>query len=162
MESARLLVCGSERFQDRAFVFATLDAFCARLRLGAVISGPFAGADQLARDWAETRGVAHEALELSADDMRLHRFFDTRPIPASVLRQDPMTLRGARRLLDLGVHAVLALPRPSGQLGSTATNLIYMAGVAEIPHFNGSEAFARAHAALERGAPARSRRSARP
>jgi|SRR5476651_172340 len=146
--SARLLVCGSDRFDDQSFVYATLDAFSKNLHIGAIISGPFNGADLFAREWAIERNVHHHALDLGPHDMRLHSFLNTRPIPRSVLAQDELTMRGARRLQSLGVDLLLAIPRPSGTLGPAATNLMCMANVLDIPCFDGAEAFARARAAL--------------
>ena len=165
MASARLLVCGSQNFDDRSFVYSVLDAFLARLNVGAVISGPFDGADSLAREWAMARQIPHHPLDLRPEDLRLHSFFDSRPIPKSVLINDALTMRGAKRLQSLSVDAMLAIPRPSGQLGPMATNLMHIADVLEIPCFNGSDAFARAQVAFERSsaqAPSARRRHAGP
>ena len=49
----RVLVCGGRDFQDKARVFATLDGLDPAL----VIHGGARGADALAGEWAESRGV---------------------------------------------------------------------------------------------------------
>lgn len=54
----KLLVCGGRHFADRAFVFSVLDRVDARRQVMLLIHGAAPGADQLADEWAASRGVA--------------------------------------------------------------------------------------------------------
>jgi len=49
----KVLVCGGRSFDDRALVEQTLDA----IEVTQIIEGGARGADKLAREWAESRGV---------------------------------------------------------------------------------------------------------
>lgn len=61
----RVLVCGGRTFSCRACVFETLDALHQEKPITLVIEGGATGADQFARDWANTRGV--QLMEMQAD-----------------------------------------------------------------------------------------------
>ena len=54
----RLLVFGGRNFDDRRWLYRVLDAAHARRRITCIIEGEASGADTLAREWAEDRGVA--------------------------------------------------------------------------------------------------------
>jgi hypothetical protein len=53
----RLLACGGRNFNDRDFVFETLDRIHAKRPVTLLIQGGASGADSLARQWAIIRGV---------------------------------------------------------------------------------------------------------
>ena len=53
----RVLVCGSRDFTNRAFLFKALDGLHGEYGFSVVIHGAYRGADQLAKDWAESRGI---------------------------------------------------------------------------------------------------------
>jgi hypothetical protein len=53
----RLLVCGGRDFDDKEFVFYTLDRVHAKRPVTCLIHGAARGADTLAADWALDRGV---------------------------------------------------------------------------------------------------------
>lgn len=58
----RVLVCGSRRFRDAAFLFDRLDLLLSRRLPGVlVVHGACEGADRLAEDWADERGCRTEA-----------------------------------------------------------------------------------------------------
>lgn len=54
----KLLVCGGRDFTDRAFVFACLDRADAKRRVMLLAHGAARGADALADEWAEARGIS--------------------------------------------------------------------------------------------------------
>lgn len=59
----RVIVCGGRNFTDRGSLFAALDALSSKQQAGfsAVIHGAARGADRLAGEWAEARGIpCHE------------------------------------------------------------------------------------------------------
>lgn len=53
----RLIVCGGRDYADRDHVFATLDHIHAQRNIALIIEGGATGADRLAREWAQDRGV---------------------------------------------------------------------------------------------------------
>lgn len=53
----RLLVCGGRDFTDRAAAFAAIDRVHAERGVALLIHGAARGADTLAGEWAEARGV---------------------------------------------------------------------------------------------------------
>jgi hypothetical protein len=53
----RLIVCGGRTFRDRQAVFAALDRLHAKRGISFLIQGAADGADYLAWQWAEARGV---------------------------------------------------------------------------------------------------------
>lgn len=53
----RTLVTGGREFHNRAFLFSTLDKVHAETPISILISGGAVGADAMAEEWAELRGV---------------------------------------------------------------------------------------------------------
>lgn len=53
----RILVCGSRDYSDSMRLNAELDLIHAKRRIHLVIEGEAKGADVLAREWAESRGI---------------------------------------------------------------------------------------------------------
>ena len=56
----RVLVCGGRDYGDRAALFAALDRLHAERRFTMLIAGGARGADTLAAEWANSRGVPAE------------------------------------------------------------------------------------------------------
>lgn len=61
----RVAVTGSRNYRDRARVFSVLDQVHAQTPITLLVHGDGTGADQLADDWAVSRGV--ERLRISAE-----------------------------------------------------------------------------------------------
>lgn len=140
---ARVLVVGSQRFDQREFVFGMLNGFGSFLNLGTLISGPFSGTDQFAREWAKENGVAYEALDLpQAERMELRFFDEHRKLPASVIKSDPMFRKGFEKIRQAAADAVLVIPTPEGRLGPTTACLKTLAETYKLPVIDGSEALA--------------------
>lgn len=59
----RLIVCGGRDFDNRELVFSTLDHIHAQRNIVLIIEGGAAGADRLAREWAQSRGVPYQTEE---------------------------------------------------------------------------------------------------
>lgn len=57
----RVLVCGGRDYDDKARVFATLDALHASTPITCVINGCARGADTLGAAWAVERGVSRDS-----------------------------------------------------------------------------------------------------
>lgn len=56
----RILVTGGRDYNDADFVFAVLDRVHAKVGITLLIEGGALGADFIAKEWAKSRGVAHE------------------------------------------------------------------------------------------------------
>lgn len=61
MSQIKVIVCGGRDYNDRGSVFAVLDRIHARVGVALVKHGQARGADRLAGEWAESRGVAVQA-----------------------------------------------------------------------------------------------------
>ena len=139
-DGMRVLVCGSSNFEDRRFVFGMLQGFAASMDISAVLSGPFAGTDDIAREWCAESGVRYEPVSIAQSDRLDLDFFDDRPIPAALMHNDPVMRKGFEKLRDSAASVLLLIPRPDGQLGPTCACLRRMAEMVDIPVINGSEA----------------------
>lgn len=53
----KLLACGGRDYCDRQAAFAALDAVHARRQVTLLIAGGARGADRLAEEWADSRGI---------------------------------------------------------------------------------------------------------
>lgn len=58
--SARVLVTGGRKYDDREFIYGKLDELHNQVGIALVIHGAATGADSLARGWAVSRGVQHD------------------------------------------------------------------------------------------------------
>jgi YspA, cpYpsA-related SLOG family len=92
----RVLICGGREYTDRAELYAELDRLHAEYAFETIISGGAPGADALAVEWAQARGVATQmfAAEWGAFGRR------GRPSP----------LRNARMLAEGRPDLVVAFP----------------------------------------------------
>lgn len=61
----RVLVCGGRTFNNRDFVYSTLDTLHKKERITIIIQGGATGADTLAKLWAITRKIPY--IEFSAN-----------------------------------------------------------------------------------------------
>jgi hypothetical protein len=140
-DGLRVLVCGSSRFQDKGFVFGLLNGFANHFDIAAILSGPFSGADQIAKEWAKEKGIPYEPINIgAADRMELAFFDDHRQIPELLVRNDPMFRKGYERLRDSAANALLVIPTPEGKLGPTSACLKRMADMVNIECIDGAEA----------------------
>jgi hypothetical protein len=141
VDGLRVLVCGSSRFGDRQFVFGLLDGFAAHFEISAVLSGPFAGADALAKEWAKERGVPYERVGIAPSERMELAYFDAaREIPPLAIKNDPMFRKGFEKMRDSAASVVWAIPAPDGELGPTCACLKRMAAAIGIECLDASEA----------------------
>lgn len=106
----RLLVFGGRDFTDRDFVFACLDRVHAKRPVSVLIEGDADGADKLAGEWADSRGV-HCA--------RVRALWEVHGRSAGPLRNKAMR--------DLDPDYAVAFP--GGRGTAHMTRLMDMAGV---------------------------------
>lgn len=121
----KLLVCGGRRFGlapgEREIAFNVLDTWHARRPITTIIQGKARGADTLAEQWAESRGIPTDPYPVTQAEwdawMRAGR-----PAPS------PGSTRNTRMLAKGRPDAVLALP------GGTGTaHMVRIATSARVP-----------------------------
>lgn len=64
----RVLVCGARDYEDRQFIFDTLDELHVKDRITAIIEGGARGADSFAAEWAKLNRVLHIRFEAQWGD----------------------------------------------------------------------------------------------
>lgn len=69
-EPMRLLVCGGRDYRDQVRVFAALDRLLQQRKIEVVIHGGATGADSLAGEWAEARGIPCMVFEVTREQWR--------------------------------------------------------------------------------------------
>lgn len=140
-DGLRVLVCGSGQFNNYRFVYGMLNGFRDQFDLSAILSGPFSGPDEFARQWCSENNVPYERVQIAgAERLNLAYFDESRELPPAVVARDPMFRKGFEKLRDSAANVVLLIPRPDGQLGATCACLKRMAKMVNIPCIDGSEA----------------------
>lgn len=139
-DGLRVLVCGSGQFHNYRFVYGMLNGFRDQFDLSAILSGPFSGPDEFARQWCSENNVAYERVQIAGSErLNLAYFDESRELPPAVVARDPMFRKGFEKLRDSAANVVLLIPRPDGQLGPTCACLKRMAAIVNIPCIDGSE-----------------------
>lgn len=109
-----VVVTGGRDFAGRAFVYRSLDRVHAERRIRLLVQGGAPGADKLAKDWAESRGVPCETEPAKWDDV-------DRPGAVVRKRRDGTLYDAAAGSIRNGVmldrwkpHGVVAFPGGTG------------------------------------------------
>lgn len=135
----RILVAGSRRFNQPSFVHEVLSTFNRSFNIGSVVTGPFSGTDEITRVWSKENGIKCEQMQIPEHERMELSFFDARrSIPKSLLTTDPLFSRGYQKMRDSGANVLLVIPTPDGVLGPTCACLERMAGIINMPVFNGA------------------------
>lgn len=135
-----ILICGSQRFDDKSFVFGMLDAFYKQgPDITNIITSRFSGACQFATEWVEIVNQKFDAniglkncefdFFLEAKNLSL---YEQMVIPDFIMQEDPFFQKGKEKLMESGVKAILAFPNPEGQLGAATLNIQRFAQLAGI------------------------------
>ncbi|MGP1664357.1 MAG: DUF2493 domain-containing protein [Rhodanobacter sp.] len=66
----RVIVCGGRDYMDRTSAFGFLDTLNAKLGITEVIEGGAPGADTLAGDWADHRGIKRTTVKANWKEFR--------------------------------------------------------------------------------------------
>lgn len=111
-----LLVCGGRKFKDRAWAYDELDFIRAYCGIKTVVHGYAEGADTLAEEWAQERGVSTLPFPVSNEEWRLYGK------PAGIRRNAAM-LKAVP-----GINLGVAFPGGPGTL-----DMITRLGKAQIP-----------------------------
>lgn len=127
----RLLVCGDRNWEDRAYLFAALDAVHNAYGVELVIEGEARGADLMARAWAQGRHIHYQARpalwELhgkAAGPIRNREMLaDGKPDAVIAFHHNLLNSKGTRDMVDVARRAgvpVRVLPSEQDWLDSLA------------------------------------------
>ena len=134
------MVVGSDKFNDRAFVFGVLDAFRNFLAENAPIekiySSNFSGVSLFAKEWAHLNKIDFESHNFFGDD-KTNPFFDQVEIPPAVIQNDSYYQKGKDFFMQRGINMLILMPNASGELGVQTKNIERMAVAAGLNESNG-------------------------
>lgn len=85
MENLNIVICGSRSITDEEKVFKIIDSVLQDLKIGTIITGGSKGVDEIAKAWAEKKGLPHQ--EMNAD-------WETFGKAAGPIRNKEMAIRG--------------------------------------------------------------------
>lgn len=148
-----VLVCGSQRFSDRAFVYGMLDALDERMKAGieVIVTSRFSGACAFAKDWANEINSTNREKKVKVRECNLDNLLSERDgmlfnsdmytLDKELLEHDPYFQNGKEKMIELGVKMVLAFPNDTGKLGVHTHNLVRFADLANLPSLNAEEAW---------------------
>lgn len=128
-----ILICGSQRFTERSFVFKVLTTFFQRMQIDNIIISKTSGACEFAQDWVDTMNTMMNESGLPKIGIR---YFDYDPvleehacsvyegnIPDFVLQNDKFFQDGVKEILKHNIQAIVAIPNPEGKLGASTKNI---------------------------------------
>lgn len=142
-----ILICGSQKFDDRSFVWQTLETFYDQTKgnISTISTSKFSGACQFALEWAENKRQNHINISIHdiTFDFQLEKknqsLYEQLDIPPFVLQNDPFFQKGKELILKQGIKLVLAFPNPDGILGAATRNIQRFAFLAGIHSFDCSD-----------------------
>lgn len=133
IKECNILVCGSQRFTERSFVFKVLTTFFERMPIDNVIISTTSGACEFANDWVKNMNSILAENQLPPIGIK---YFDYDPvleqhscsiyegnIPDFVLQNDKFFQDGVKEMLKHNIQAIVAIPNPEGQLGASTLNI---------------------------------------
>lgn len=145
-----VLICGSERFDDKNFVFGMLDALANNLPspIDNIITSKFSGCCQFAREWIsennDKKPTKVGILEYSFDNLLEEKnlsIYEQSNIPDFILKEDPFFQKGVEKLLSTNVKLVLSFPNKEGILGAATRNIQRFAALGNVQYLDCSTAF---------------------
>lgn len=147
-----VLVCGSQKFDDRSFVFGMLDQFWEKTNgnIKNIFTSKFSGTCEFAREWlvlhnediltiAQENQLKDPPLIRHRDctfDMHLqeynHSLYSQLDLSDFILQNDPFYIKGKELLQKNDINLILAFPNSEGILGPSTYNINRFAKLAGI------------------------------
>lgn len=125
IKGVKLMICGSQNFEDRKFVYGLLNQLSLKIPVEAVFAGSFSGASQFAREWADENKVKFEILNIF-DDVS-YSFYDGKKLPKTIVKNASEFSNIQQKFLELGVQLIIPCPNKEGRLGATTSNIVSIA-----------------------------------
>lgn len=140
-ETLKVVVAGSAKFDDRAFVFGVLDAFCKNSNVDLeIFSGDFTGVSQFAKEWAFLKSMKYETHHFFSQE-HTNPFFEDVDLPKEIISADKYYENGKNFLLEKGIKVLITMPNKEGQIGVQTANIKRMAESAGIAVLDASELY---------------------
>ncbi len=139
-----VLICGSQQFQDPAFVFMALETIYQKTGIRQIVTSKFSGACEFARMWAEQKNAqlgSNEQIRIldfafdTSIGKKLSSFYET-DIPRFALESSPFYQQGKESLIGSNVNLVVAFPNQEGVLGVATKHIVRFAELATIENLN--------------------------
>lgn len=130
----RIVVVGSDQFDDKAFIFGILDQFKALWEDGGTVidkvySGSFTGVSKFTKEWAELQGVNYVEHHFFSDK-KDNPIFERLDIPDFIISQDEYYQKGKEFFQEQQIDILITMPNKEGELGVHTQNILRMAKAA--------------------------------
>ncbi len=143
-KKANLMICGSQKFEDPAFVFGILKSFFTQTNgnIGTIYTTKFSGSCEYARVWAETTNkFLPEDKKIKVVDYlfdsllepKNNSFYEEIDLPMGAVERSEFFQEVKNKLVEMNVNMVLPFPNQECELGATTKNIVLAATIAGIP-----------------------------
>ncbi len=143
-KKANLMICGSQKFDDPAFVFGILKSFFTQTNgnIGTIYTTKFSGSCEYARVWAETTNkFLPEDKKIKVVDYLFDSllepkntsFYEEIDLPMGAVERSDFFQEVKNKLVEMNVNMVLPFPNQECELGATTKNIVLAATMAGIP-----------------------------
>lgn len=150
IKGVNVLISGSQKFEDKNFVFQTLETFFNQTNgnIRKVFTSKFSGACDFARLWINNKNdILVQDNKIRVVDFVFDGFLNKKnqslyeqlDIPEYAVQNSKFFQDGKELLMANGINLVLAFPNPEGILGASTRNINRFATLAEIKVFDCSE-----------------------
>jgi hypothetical protein len=153
---ANILICGSQKFDDQAFVFGALGTLYEQSNgnIRKIFTSKYSGACEFAREWVNFMNSKLPAeKQIKIDDYKFdmileeknQSFYEDAEIPAFAVANNPFFKKGQEELSSRGVSFVVCFPNKEGKLGASTQNIHRFAELGGIPVIDCSAMLAMIH-----------------
>jgi hypothetical protein len=143
-KKANLMICGSQHFEDPAFVFGILNSFFKQTNgnISTIYTTKFAGSCQYARAWVETTNQflpedkKIKIVDYLFDSLLAKKntaLYDEIELPLAAVERSEFFQEVKNKLVEMNVNMVLPFPNQEAELGATTKNIVLAAKIAGIP-----------------------------
>ncbi len=143
-KKANIMICGSQKFEDPAFVFGILTSFLNQTNgnIGTIYTTKFAGSCEYARVWAETTNqFLPEDKKIKVVDYcfdtllapKNNSFYEEIDLPIGAIERSDFFQEVKNKLIEMNVNLVLPFPNQECELGATTKNICLASKMAGIP-----------------------------
>ncbi len=134
VKGLNILVCGSQKFDDPAFVFQMLTLMYKQFNgaVRTIYTTKFAGSCEYARVWAETTNKflpedkkikVVDYLFDSVLEPKNNSLYEEMDIPSGATQRSDFFQEVKEKIISMGVNVVLAFPNKEGELGVSTKNI---------------------------------------
>ena len=134
VKGLNVLVCGSQKFDDPAFVFQMLNLMYGQFNgaLRTIYTTKFSGSCEFARIWAETTNqFLPEDKKIKVVDYLFDSILEPKnnslygeiDIPNGATERSEFFQEVKEKIVSMGVNVVLAFPNKEGELGVSTKNI---------------------------------------